>query len=332
MTIGWLEISKRKYGGVVYNEEARHALKKSFDLETIFFEPKIFKNLKYLRIPESLFYLCFLKGKKDFWIRDFYSTLTMPFDRTSGKNIVAVHHDDFSGFPIIARPIFKIAQQIFYRNLKKVDAIVAVSEYWRKYFLEKGYKNVYKIYNAFDSAEFDISATEVEDFKKRYNLTQKPIVYLGNCQRAKGVVDAYNELKGLDVYLVTSGRPMVKISAINLNLDYRDYLRLLKASSVVLTMSKFKEGWCRTAHEAMLCKTPVIGSGLGGMSELLEGGKQIICPDIKSLKDKVIFLLNNTEARKKMGEEGYNFAKDFTKEKFQEDWINLINKISNNDF
>ena len=327
MDIGWIEISKKKYGGVVYNEEARHALKKGFDLETIFFEPKIFKNLKYLRIPESLFYLCFLKGKKDFWVRDFYSTLTMSFDRTSGKNIVIVHHDDFSGFPIITQPIFKVAQQIFYRNLRKVDAIVVVSEYWKNYFLQKGHKNVFKIYNAFDLAEFDIFDDEVEDFKKRHNLTQKPIVYLGNCQKAKGVIEAYNELKDLDVYLVTSGRPMVKIPAVNLNLDYRDYLRLLKASSVVLTMSKFKEGWCRTAHEAMLCKTPVIGSGLGGMRELLKGGGQIICENSRGLKNQVEFLLLNPRKAAIIGQGGCNFAKNFTKEKFNKDWINLINKI-----
>ena len=45
---------------------------------------------------------------------------------------------------------------------------------------------------------------------------------------------------------------------------------LLQAASVAVTMSKFNEGWCRTAHEAMLCKTPVVGSGMGGMGELLE--------------------------------------------------------------
>ena len=63
-------------------------------------------------------------------------------------------------------------------------------------------------------------------------------------------------------------------------------------------MSKFQEGWCRTAHEAMLLKTPVVGSGFGGMSELLEGGGQIICDNFNDLKEKIEYLLGNHEARK----------------------------------
>ena len=96
---------------------------------------------------------------------------------------------------------------------------------------------------------------------------------------------------------------------------------------MVLSMSKFKEGWCRTAHEALLCKVPVIGSGSGGMKELLEGGRQIICQNFNGLKEKVEYLLNHPEARRKMGEDGYNFAKNFTQEKFEKDWVNLVKNI-----
>ena len=92
-------------------------------------------------------------------------------------------------------------------------------------------------------------------------------------------------------------------------------------------MSKFKEGWCRTAHEAMLLKTPVIGSGLGGMRELLKGGGQIICKDFKNLKGKVEYLLSHPDTRKKTGEDGYSFAKKFTLEKFEKEWLNLIQEI-----
>ena len=92
-------------------------------------------------------------------------------------------------------------------------------------------------------------------------------------------------------------------------------------------MSKFKEGWCRTAHEAMLLKTPVIGSGLGGMRELLEGGNQMVCENFNSLKEKVKYLLDHPELREKIGEDGYNFAKDFTSGRLAKDWLELIHKI-----
>ena len=327
MNIGWMEISQKKYGGIVYNEITRRALSKDFKVDLILSEARVFKNIRYLKIPESFYYLSKLKGKKDLWIRDFYSTITLTLDKTEGKNLVVVHHVDFSTFPIISRPVFFFLKKIFYCNLKKADAILTVSDYWKNHFLVRGYKNVYKIYNGFNLPDFNILEQEVLEFKKRYNLLGKPIIYLGNCQRAKGVVESYYALKDLDVYLVTSGERQVKIPVQNINLEYQDYLNLLKASSIVLTMSKFKEGWCRTAHEAMLLKTPVIGSGLGGMRELLEGGNQMVCENFNLLKEKVKYLIDHPELREKIGEDGYNFANDFTSERLKKDWLELIHKI-----
>ena len=208
-----------------------------------------------------------------------------------------------------------------------MDAIVTISEYWKNHFLNQGFSNVYKIYCGFNLADFEIKDEEVEEFKRKFGLEGKPIIYIGNCQKAKGVVETYEVLKDLNVHMVTSGEQLVKIPARNLNLEYRDYLRLLKASSLVIEMIKFKTGWSRTSHEAMLLKRPVIGSGLGSFRELLERGKQIICEDFGSLKGKVKYLLDHPEVREKMGEDGYNFAKNFTMEKFKKEWLNLVKKL-----
>ncbi len=327
ITIGWAgPVSSKKYGGLIYGDQSREVLSKNTDLDFINIESRHFRN-KYLKTIESLFYLLKLKGKKDLWIRDFFSALTLPLDKTQGKNLVIVHHVGFSDPPLILRFPYFILEKIYYHNLKKMDAIVTISEYWKNHFLEKGYPNVYKIYCRFDLNNFNISEQEVIDFKKKYKLEGRPIIYLGNCQRSKGVVESYKTLKDLDAYLVTSGRQQVNIPARNFNSGYREYLRLLKASSVVVTMSKIKEGWSMTTHEAMLLKTPVIGSGLGGMRELLEGGKQIICKDFRNLKEKVEYLLNNPKERKKIGEQGYNYAKDFTIERFEKSWAETIKKI-----
>lgn len=326
--VGIIEIYSKRYGGIVYTQQVKEALSKEFDFESVNLEAKFLKKRRYLKFLESFYYILKLKGEKDLWIRDFYSTLLLSKKRTKGKNLTIVFHIDFLKMPLVAGFLHFLAEKIFfYKQLKKIDAIVTISEVWKNYFLEKGYKNVYKIYCGFNLNNFNITKEEVSEFLKKYKLEGKPIIYLGNCQRVKGVVDAYRALKDLNVYLVTSGRRQVKIPAINLDLEYRDYLKLLKASSVAITMSKFKEGWCMTAHEAMLCKTPVIGSGLGGMQELLEEGKQIICKDFKQLKEKVEFLLKNSGQRSIIGENGYNFAKNFTMERFKKEWIDLVKKI-----
>ena len=321
MQLGWIEVLKKVYGQTIYTNMAQSILSKYYDLEIINAGLDQFKKYLY---PIILSRLCKIIGEKDIWIRNFDSVITMPFDGTKGKNIVLFHHIDHSFQPAYLKPSLMLLQKIFYHHLKKVDAIVTVSKYWQRHFEERGYPKVYLIYNGFDMDQFHFKEEEILEFKRKFQLEGKPILYLGNCQRIKGVVEAYDRLKDLDVHLVTSGRREVHLPALNLNLDYRDYLLLLRSSSLVITMSKFKEGWNRTAHEAILCKTPVIGSGLGGMRELLEGGRQIICEEDANLKEKVYYALDHPE----LGEEGYEFAKQFTVKKFNEEWLSLIEKVN----
>jgi glycosyltransferase involved in cell wall biosynthesis len=323
MEIGWIEVLRKKYGETIYGQMAQSILSQHFPLEVINVGVEQFKKWDY---PKILSRLCRVSGEKGVWIRNFDSVITLPWDRTGGKNIVLIHHIDSSPQPIHLKPLFKVLENLFYRHLQKVDGIVTVSKYWQNHFVERGYPRVHLIYNAFAMDPFHFESEEIERFKKRYQIGGKPILYLGNCQRIKGVAEAYEQLKDLKVHLVTSGRREVHLPILNLDLNYREYLLLLKASSVVVTMSKFREGWGRTAHEAMLCKTPVIGSGLGGMKELLEGGNQIVCEDWRELREKVIFALNHPER----GENGYAFARQFTDERFNAEWLSLIEKIHEN--
>jgi len=263
----------------------------------------------------------------DVLIEESFDTLIFPIPRRHDKKVAIIHHIDNSASPVLLKILLVFAERIFYKNIKKFDLVVTVSEYWRQYFLSIGCKNVVKIYNSFDLESFNITDSDVDAFRNKFNLIGKKIVYIGNCQKAKGVVESYQSLKDLDIFLVTSGERKVNIGAINLNLSYHDYLCLLKASSIVVTMSKFKEGWCRTAHEAMLLRKPVIGSGVGGMKELLESGKQIVCADFNELSNKVEYLLNNPAAMEKMGHDGYEYARNFTQEKFDKEWLNLFKNL-----
>ena len=79
----------------------------------------------------------------------------------------------------------------------------------------------------------------------------------------------------------------------NLMLPFEEYRLLLAASDIVITMSLFKEGWNRCVHEAVLCGTPVIGSGKGGMEELLVMSGQTICTSFEDLPHHVNRLLKN---------------------------------------
>jgi glycosyltransferase involved in cell wall biosynthesis len=327
-TVGWIEVHRKPNGGVRYGDLAKQALSKEFAVDLIFPEAKIFRGIRLLRVPESLLRLLFVKGKRDVWVRDIFSVLSIGFDRTEGKNVVVIYHHDFSGFPFLVRPFFALFHRpLFFWRLQKADAIVVISEFWRKYFVDRGYRRVIPISMGFDFREYDITEEEVRAFRQKYKLADKPIVYLGNCQKAKGVVEAYHALQEIDAHLVTSGTQRVRIAAQNFDVSWREYLCLLRASSVVVAMSKFKEGWCITAHEAMFMKTPVIGSGKGGMRELLEGGGQIICEDFSLLRESVTSLLNDGAAAEKLGEQGYQYAKQFPLERFEQTWLEAVKQI-----
>lgn len=320
MKIGWIEVLKNRYGETAYARMAQSVLSKHHHLELFNVGLDHFKKYDY---PRILLRLSRLRGAKDIWVRNFDSMITLPYDHTEGQHLVVIHHIDFSTQPSYLKLLFKGLENCFYRHLRKTDFIVTVSQYWQNHFLERGHPKVFLIYNGFNLDLFHFEEEEVSKFKKRLHLEGKPIIYIGNCRRIKGVIDVYDQLKEMEVHLVTSSRKEVDLPVPNLNLSDREYLLLLRASSLVVTMSTFMEGWGRTAHEAMLCKTPVIGSGLGGMKELLEGGAQIVCEDFKELKDKVIFALDHPE----LGEKGYEFARRFTAQRFEAEWLNLIGRI-----
>src|SRR5205807_7325993 len=148
---------------------------------------------------------------------------------------------------------------------------------------------------------------------------------VGNHGAYKGTQQVIELLQGLDVHLVASGDPAGHVAGVRtLRLYRRDYLRLLKASALTITMSQFEEGWCRTAHEAMLCGTPVVGSGRGGMQELLVGGGQIICESFEKLPGICVELIADSSARASMGAKGQRFTRQFGLERLRNDWTSLI--------
>lgn len=324
-----ISATKKKYGNYPYETMIVEALSEKFDVELVNIGVSGKGVLRHLEAPVFLWKLFKLSRRKDLdiVIRGVESFLFL--NPSPAKNVFLVHHIDSSHSPTHSKIFHFIFRDSIFRNLKKAALILVVAKYWQHYLEQRGYNNISVIYNAFDPEEFKFTIKEITSFKERYGLVGKPIIYLGNTRKQKGVIESFNALNGLNCHFVTSAdpslnEPNVKATVLNLRLNRRDYLRLLKASSVVVTMSKFNEGWCRTAHEAMLCRTPVVGSGMGGMGELLEGGGQLVCKDFRELQEKVKFAI----LHKELGEKGYQFARAFTFERFKQDCVTMISSLN----
>jgi glycosyltransferase involved in cell wall biosynthesis len=328
MKIQLLETSYKKYGGNIYERIVGEILEKYYDasVENIGVTSK--KKWRYFQAFEY-FYNMYKKScdnSINVAIKPYQASIFFNNNKFV-KNVVLIHHIDSSYCSLLTKLYQEFLEYNLKKNKKNIDSIIVVSKYWKKYVESMGFKKVFVLYNAFDIKEFDIAEEELEIFRTKHNFkNDKPIIYLGNPQPKKGVDRAFDELKDLDVQFVVSGTGSLNLENVKkLDLDYKEYLKLLKISDVVLTMSQFKEGWCRVAHEAMLLKTPVIGSGMGGMKELLLGGNQVIVEDFKELEDKVFYAINN---KTELGMSGFKFARKFTMEKFEFDFKSIINEIA----
>jgi glycosyltransferase involved in cell wall biosynthesis len=241
-------------------------------------------------------------------------------------NIGMLHHIYFSRKERSLEGRFSL--QLIKRRLRELDLIVVVSRYWADFLDSIGCRTVRVIYNGFDPAEFASTDQEVSDLLSKNGLPKdKPLVHIGYADRTKGVVEVFESLKHEDLTLVMTG-PLhrgLDLPVHWLHLNRKDYLRLLCACDVAVNMSRIEEGWSRVAHEALLSRTPVIGSGSGGMRELLEGAGQLICSDVSQLPGMVKEVLDHKQV---YAEKGFNFASRFTHETFEGQWISLLREMA----
>jgi glycosyltransferase involved in cell wall biosynthesis len=247
--------------------------------------------------------------------------------RTRAKRVVMLHHIDYSS--TVMGWVYAAFRRRLYRILAEAEAVVVLCEFWRDALRSRGLRNIHIIPNGYDTAQFAVDEREADNFRRRHALVDKPIIYLGTTGTQKGGTEAYRELQPLDVHFVVTGQgPAPDPRVRHLRLAYCEYLQLLVASTVAVTMSQFDEGWCRTAHEAMACGTPVVGSGRGGMRELLEAGGQCVCPDLSRLREVIENLLANRDARARMRADGIAYGRQFTLERFTQNWTELIARLT----
>lgn len=281
-----IDLNDKKYGGRIYENQIIESLKDKYEFKRIFLMR--FKY-KILNIPWIAW--VYLKYHLLYCGNVILTNHTTWIAGINSNNLVIVHHIDTSTSKGLSGLFQKFCDYALFKNKRLFTSVVTVAKFWKEKLLASGFKDVHLIYNSFNPQLYQFSEDEITDFKKRYGFDERPIIYLGNCQRQKGVVEVYDTLKHLNLNFVTTGIKDVEIGANHLNLSFKDYRLLLSASSIVITMSQLIEGWNRTAHEAMICGTPVIGSGTGGMKELLNIGGGYICNDLQQLEDMVLKLL-----------------------------------------
>ena len=310
----FLHFSPSLSGGNIYNNYVLRLMEEKFEVLNCL------NNKSNLKIIPKLF----LYNHNTSNALELHGLKSLYFSKEIGRESIAlIYHIDNSvlvkGY--LRHILYKFLEKNLYRILKN-SMIITISKFWNNFFKNRGYENVKLIYCCFDFDKYNRVEHEIEEFKAKYDLLNKKIIYIGNCQAAKGVYRVFQEINNKKYTLITSGQKRCFLPIKNLNLSFYDYINLLHAADVTVAMSLFNEGWCRTAHESMICGTPVIGSGKGGMGELLKGGNQIICKNFSKLSDYIDLVIEDNSYVKTAID--YARKDEFSLKNFNNQWINLI--------
>ncbi len=319
MEIAILKTADPRYGGSRYESMAASALSVDHNVTYYNAMPWVARGHR----PQSLLRIWNTerRARADVWIRNEIALCGMTKDRDA-QQIGIIHH--------LHRPAANLdiwnrsLERRILANAGRCNQVVVVSQYWQDRLAELGLRNTILIHNAFDVKRFARDEERIRAFKSTNDLSSKPLVYIGNCQRLKGAEQVWTALKDKGYELVASGVSDMNLPIRSFTLSYDDYILLLSACEAVVTMSQFAEGWNRTAHEALLCRTPVIGSGAGGMGELLRNAGQLVCECAADLPDLVADAISR---RKELGRNGYEFASKFTTDRFGKQWRRLIAEL-----
>lgn len=264
---------------------------------------------------------------------------------------VYVRGDNTLDFDKGISPIKKWFKKIYFGKLlfPLYNKVGYVGEKNKAYFQSYGVKDrkLLKLPHAIDNNRFRSYYLEninsLTEVKSKLNLNADfTIMFFGRLNKTKRVLDLLETLKFIkgNVELVLVGDGVEKeaiekyafdneiknyrITGFKNQLDIMDYYL---TADVVVMSSNFRETWGLVINEALNFNLPVIVSNEVGCSKDLATKKNgFIYPvgDTKILAQRIQFLVDNPEERKKMGEESARIIKSYAYPVIIENIINSI--------
>ncbi|KAF5430839.1 Glycosyltransferase involved in cell wall bisynthesis, partial [Candidatus Methanophagaceae archaeon] len=204
-----------------------------------------------------------------------------------------------------------------YKILRDANRVIAVSNEEAEYDRQKvaNGKKISTIYNGMNLESFE-SLPKHGNFKKKYEINGKMILYLGRVHKSKGidfVINAFSELiRDInDVVLVIAGpddgykaelEKLIKKLNLSDKVKFTGFLYVddkisayVDAKLFVHTV-RYMGGVGLTPLEAILCDTPVIVTEeCGEVIKEANAGYLVDYGDIKDLKEKMRGVIENPE-------------------------------------
>ena len=282
--------------------------KHNHDVEIISSENTFTIPIKGLKNP-SFMISSFLKAnfKKD---QDIVHAHNIPsalaMKNTAGKKVLSLHgifsqqvnqlHGKATG------NIFKKYEK---DALQWANAITVISKEALDYYSKLGY-NVFQVPNAIDVSSLEINVD------KRY---PKQIIFAGRLSSEKGIDSLISIAQKLsdEIHLIILGagpeeQKIKDLTKTHKNIHFlgyqnkKDTISLIRGSDILIQPS-LQEGISSTLLEAMVCKTAIIASNVGGNKEIIENGinGMLVEPhEIQSFVKQITNLLNDAQLRESL--------------------------------
>ena len=213
--------------------------------------------------------------------------------------------------------------------LKNADGIFAVSKALRQEIIATGVSGIAEktklSWNSVDISKFSLK--DDDSFKKEFGLFDKPIVlFVGNLIKRKNV-GALLEAKKIaksDYYLVIVGdgplskKLRKKVEDENIPdvifTGSRTDVENIIPNCDFLVLPSFSESFGLVLIEALACGKPVIGSDVGGISEIINDdvGLLVNPNDVSSISNSIDKLVDDEDLRVSLSRNARNRAKDFS--------------------
>ena len=242
------------------------------------------------------------------------------------KTYVTAHGSDmfevYKKQPLMRSTIKKV--------LKKADCVFAVSNALRHEIIATGVDGISsKTRLSMNSVDIDkFSPDENNSFKEELKLTDKPIVlFVGNIIKRKNVESLIEAKKiaNSDYYLVIVGNgPLFdklnkKVKDENIRdvifTGSRDDVENIIPSCDVLVLPSYSESFGLVLIEALACGKPIIGSNVGGITEIITNdvGLFVNPNKVSSIASAIDKVINDEEFRLGLSSNARDRAMKFSK-------------------
>lgn len=217
-----------------------------------------------------------------------------------------------------------IYEKVFLSHLfQQANVVICSSQFVKKTLVER-----YNTHNYVITPAVDITI-----FKPANKKRENSVLFVGrhaNVYRLKGFNEVLEAMKGLPQIKLTVVGEKIATSQKNVT-----FLGIKSGKNLAEEMQKCRvlvlpsiapmESFGIVLIEAMACKTPVIGTRMGGIPEVIHDKKTglLISPkNATQLKKAILSIFSNPSSAKKMGEAGYKEVK----KSFE--WNNKINQTN----